>query len=260
MELAVAFVGDVDRVTGGAGHGRHDGAVVLEDGIDQGGLAGIRFADHRDLEPGAGDFLLRLAGGCRKGGEALVEEIEELVEIAPVGGRDGEADPEAEAGEVVGAEVLLRVVRLVEDETHATGRLAQLRGDALINRGEALPGIDEEEDEVGGLHRDRGLRGNRIGEVGVGHGANAAGVNQLAGGRGERARGRDAIASHPRFIVDNRDLPPGEAVEEGGLSDVRTSDEGDFGLMGGARHDHVPGVGGCPRGDNKTRRGRQRWR
>jgi len=56
--------------------------------------------------------------------------------------------------------------------------------------------------------------------------ADAAGIDEGAGdGRGHAGRG-DAVARHPRLVVDDRDLPLGEAVEERGLPDIRAADDG----------------------------------
>ena len=90
-------------------------------------------------------------------------------------------------------------------------------------------GIDDEEDQIGGLHRDVRLDGDLLAEAVIDGGADAAGVDQRASvDRGRGWRG-DAVAGDARLIVDDRDFPPGKAVEEGGLSDVRTSDDGNGG-------------------------------
>ena len=55
-----------------------------------------------------------------------------------------------------------------------------------------------------------------------------AGVDDAEGVLAEFADRLNAVARHPGLVVHDGNAPPGEAVEEGGLSDVRTAHEDGF--------------------------------
>ena len=63
--------------------------------------------------------------------------------------------------------------------------------------------------------------------------ADAAGVDEGARDLRGLGRSRDAVAGDARLVVDNGDLPPGKAVEESGLSDIRASNDGNSRHGGG---------------------------
>ena len=128
---------------------------------------------------------------------------------------------------------VLLVINKVDDEQHGRLGLAELLRERLIDRGEAVVGIDHEEDEVGGLHRDVGLDGDLFVEAILNPAADAAGVDEGARDLRGLGRGRDAVAGDARLVVDNGDLPPGKAVEESGLSDIRASNDGNSRHGGG---------------------------
>ena len=100
VTLACAVVGNVDRVTGGARQFRDDGALVLEDRIDERGFTGIWFAHHRDLQPSNAGGLFRLAGRLRKGSETGVEFLHEFGKLAAMGGGDRMARAQTKARKV----------------------------------------------------------------------------------------------------------------------------------------------------------------
>ena len=222
-----------------------DGALVFENGVDEGGFAGIRFADHGDLESVLGGFLFFFACFLGERFEALVDEVEKLWGVSSMCSGDGEACTEAEAGELAGAAVDFLDVRFVQNEADAIAGAAEMFGDGLIDGGDSFPGIDQEENDLGGLHGDVRTCGDGIGELDICIGSDAAGIDQLAWSGRQWAGGRDAVAGDAGLVVDDGDLPGREAVEKGGFSDVGAADESDAWFMTWVRHGLVPGVGGC---------------
>ena len=98
--LALEGVGQIDRVAGGAGDFGNDGALVLEDGVDERGLAGVGLADDGELDAdGFRDFGDGF-GFRDERGDDLVDFIAELAEIAAVFGGDEDAGFETEAREI----------------------------------------------------------------------------------------------------------------------------------------------------------------
>ncbi len=243
-----AIVRDVDRVASGARHFGHDGPLIVENGVDEGGFSGIRFSDHRDLEARLLGVLLGLAGRFRKWAEARIQFREQFPEVAAVGCGHGDSGAESESREVPRDMIEVLVVGLVENEADLLGGLAELLGDDLIDRGEAFAGIDEEKDEIGGVHRDLRLGAHRLGEVLIGHRANATRVDQVAGNGGEGAGGGDPVAGHPRLVVHDRDGASGQTVEEGRLADVGAAHQGHHGPTNPAGHGRGGGVARCPAG------------
>ena len=144
-------------------------------------------------------------------------------------GGDEHAVAEAEAREIRMRGLVLVVVHLVDDEQDRRLGLAELLRQRLVDGRQTVLGIDDEKDQVRGLHRDVRLDGDLLVEAVVKRRADAAGVDQSAGMCGQRAGRGDAVPGDARLVVDDGDFPAGKAVEEGGLPDVRAADDGDGG-------------------------------
>jgi hypothetical protein len=118
------------------------------------------------------------------------------------------------------------VVHFVDDEQDGRLGFAEFLREGLVDGGEACVGIDDEKDEIGGLHGDVGLDADLLVEAILDATADTAGVDEGAGDLRGLGWRRDSITGDARLIVDNSDLPPGKAVKESGLSDIGTSDDG----------------------------------
>src|SRR5688572_18717246 len=127
---------------------------------------------------------------------------------------------------------MLRVVDLVYDEDDRLAHTTQLLGQIRIEEGETILPIDDKEQHLAGRDRDIHLGADLGGEIGIEVRANAAGVENGKRRITEAAFRWNAIAGDTGLIVHDRDLLPGKTIEEGGLSDVGTSDDGDS-----ARHE-----------------------
>ena len=227
-------VGDVDSITSGSRDFGDHRALILENGIDEGGFTGIGFADDGDLkavlEVVVIDICLFLG---LKFGEFAIDTVEEVIDSAPVFGGGGESVAEAEAGEVAGGVIVVRAVGLVHGEDDVGIGLTEELGHFLVDGVNASAGINDEDDEVGGVHSDEGLEGDLIGETVFIEGADASGIDEFAGILGESAGSCDAVASDAGLVKNDGDASSGQAIEEGGLSDVGSSDDGDLEWTGG---------------------------
>ena len=89
--------GEIDGIAGGAGDFGDDGALVIDDGVGEGGFAGVGLADDGDAHA-LGLFFFG-AEGIGEGGDGGIDGIVEEVKLATVFGGYGDAGAEAEAGE-----------------------------------------------------------------------------------------------------------------------------------------------------------------
>ena len=119
------------------------------------------------------------------------------------------------------------VIDFVDDEQDGGLGFAEFLAEGEVDGGEALVGIDDEEDDVGGGDGDIDLEGDLLGKAIIEGGADAAGIDDVAGDGGGFAGCGDAIAGDTRLVVDDGDFPPGEAIEDGGFPDVRAANDGD---------------------------------
>ena len=141
---------------------------------------------------------LRAEGLARRLGQRVEDGVEQVAGAAAVQGADraGLAEAERPQRGRVGEQPV--VVDLVGGQQHRALGAAQHPRDGLVGGGRADGRVDDEQDGVGGLHRDLGLRGDRALQA-LGAGLPAAGVDD-----GE-------LAAVPQRVVG--DPVPGHARE-----------------------------------------------
>ena len=121
---------------------------------------------------------------------------------------------------------------LVGGEDDRRGLAAQPAGDLLVERGQAGAGVDQEQGGVGLADRGDGLRPHPAGQgLGI--------LVLVAGGvddpEFEAEQGRLAlapVAGHAGPVVDQRQLPADQPVEQGRLADIGPADDRDGGQLG----------------------------
>jgi hypothetical protein len=96
-------------------------------------------------------------------------------------GGNEDAGFETEAREIGSSGLVFRIVHLVEDEQDGRLGLAEFLGERLVGGGEAVMGIDDEQDQIRGFHGDVRLDGDLGVEAVVDIAADAAGVDERAG-------------------------------------------------------------------------------
>jgi len=124
-------------------------------------------------------------------------------------------------------------VPLVDDEDDGAARLVGVAADVGVEGGDAFGGVEDEEADVGCLevlagHDDGELFGH---ETGLALATDSGGVDET---EVVRAAGDDLVHSVAGGAGDGRDdgaRAAGEGVEQGGLADVGTADDGDAGLV-----------------------------
>jgi len=124
-------------------------------------------------------------------------------------------------------------VPLVDDEDDGAARLVGVAADVGVEGGDAFGGVEDKEADVGGLevlagHDDGELFGH---ETGLALATDAGRVDEA---EVVRAAGDDLVDCVASGAGDGRDdgaRRAGEGVEQGGLADVGTADDGDLGLV-----------------------------
>ncbi len=214
----------VDGVARGARGLVHDDALGARELVEQRRLADVGAPDERDATRPLGerDAVRRLGGQRGHGG------IEQVTRPAAVQRRDrvGLTEPEAPQRGRVGLPA--RSVHLVGAQHHGLLGLAQQPDHVLVGRGRADRRVDDEDHRVRERDGDLGL---------LGHARVDAGDVDLPAARvdeGEPAAGplggvADAVARHAGRVLDDGLAAPEDAVDERGLADVRTPDDGEDG-------------------------------
>ena len=217
----------VDRVAGGSRPLGDDQPIGAEEGVDEGGLADVGAADHRD----AGRVVVK---GRALG--ALPQQIDQAIEqvpgAEPMGGRDGERLAEAELVEL-GAEVgISGPVGLVGDD-HDRG-IAAAQGLCQLGVTGAQPGarVDDHHHRVRLGDREPRLALHVAGQLGLIVEIDPPGVHKLKGDPVPLAGKALAVAGDARLGRRHRLAAANQAVDQGALADVGEADDGDGGQPG----------------------------
>ena len=158
-----------------------------------------------------------------------------------------------------------RPFRLVGDEHDRLADDAEELGEVRVERRHAGARVDHEEAEIGRADRRFGLRAHAAGEAVRRRFVEAGGID---GGEAQVAETRlalAAVAGDAGQIVDQRQPPADQPVEQRRLADIRPADDGDAeGLLAaierfpsagaGQPSGCVSGFGGC---GGRRRRGAQ---
>ena len=136
---------------------------------------------------------------------------------------------EPELVELRGLRLAAPRVRLVRDEDDRLAAATEQVGHVVLDRQDAAQRVDDEEDHIGLCDRGLGLATHRRLDLPGLWIIKAAGVDERELAPAP-VRGRvDAIAGRARDVFDDRDALADESIEQGGLSDVWTSDDRDHG-------------------------------
>ena len=216
---------------GGAGDRADDHAIVLEEGVDDRGLADVG---------ASGDGEVADGGPEREGGvgQPVDDVIEEVGDAEAVMGaeRAGVAEAEfVEAGGVGGEGV---VVGFVGEEVDGLGGVAEEGGDLGVGGEGAGLHVDDEADGVSFAQGLPHLGGDLVG-VGAGQllAEEPAGIDDAEAVAAPFGFAVEPVAGGAGQILDDGAPAAHEAVEEGGLAHVGATNEGDEGggdgLVGG---------------------------
>ena len=235
-------VGDVNGVAGGARHVGNDGALVPEDGVDQGGFARVGASNDGHLDGGGGvlPFFRFFLQFFFQRGALLFEEVVqpggEFGEAPAVGGGEKDVVVKAQSGEFSQVQILLFMVRLVEQEDDGNVRFTEVVRNALVNGSEVVPAVQHEEDEVRRFHGYVRLCRHLFRKAVAQARADAARIHDFTGAVRNLAGGGEPVASDAGFIMHDGDAPSGHSVEDGGFPDIGPAYDGDGGDVLHARH------------------------
>ena len=251
---AIARERHEDAVAGGAGHVAGDDAVLADQSVDERRLAHVRATDDGDTDAAV---VGRGGGGERCGVVALEHALHEIAAALAVRGGDGQRLAEAERMEIGGGGRRIETLGLVDREEHGLAGAAQLTRHEVVLRREPAACIGDEDEQVGFLDGTLGLQAHRLLDAG-GLLDEAAGVDHHIRHRAEPAVAVLAVTGDARHVGDERIARAGEAVEERGLADIRSTDQrhdGQQGVHGGGRHSGFAAEAGLgPRGRNALTR------
>ena len=115
---------------------------------------------------------------------------------------------------------------LVGDHDHLVGALAQPAGEALVERHDARPRVDQEQHGIGAVDRPLGEAAHARLERLAARRLPARGVEQGEGEVAELRRRLAHVAGHARRVVDDGAALADQPVEQGRLADIGPADDG----------------------------------
>ena len=222
--LAGALEIDIDRIACGTGLVKSDDPLFAQNGVDKGGFSHVRTAD--DGKPRMVGFLLIAEFG---GGQFVQRQLYHLGHIFAMGGGNGQRFAQTQLMEFCGHACPLHPFRLVHQQQKRAPALAQLHRDDAVVRGQAVAPIDDEQHQIGLVHRLPRLFRHFVQDAFLDHRLQTAGVNHQKGTFADAAATVMAVARQPRLVCHQRIATAREAVKQRGFTHVGTADENQSG-------------------------------
>jgi hypothetical protein len=211
---------------GGAGQVEGDQPLLAQPGVDEGRLADVGAAadgqPHRPVLVGQGLVLVLVV----LAEEVLQRGLDQAAHALAVGRRDRVRIADAELVELGQQRRFLHALGLVGRQQHALVGAAQVARDVVVLGRQAGPDIDHEDHRIGLGHGLAGLLGHFLEDAGGRLGLEAAGVDDDELVLADLAVTVVAVAGQAGVVGHDRVAAAGESVEQGGLADVGSSDEG----------------------------------
>ena len=115
---------------------------------------------------------------------------------------------------------------LVDGENDRLAGSPRKLGEVLVGRHHARPPVDEEQHEIGACDRRFRLLAHARRQSLIA-GLESRRIDEPEGAGAKRCIGLAPVARQTRLVVHEREFPPREPVEQGGLADIRPSNDGD---------------------------------
>ena len=238
----VTFERDVDAVAGGTGLVVDDYPVFTEHTVNQGRLADVRAADDGDLDTVfftrarnalgfltfGDDLFFTLFRLFFISWEVAQGDFQHLGNATTVSTGDWNRVPHAQWRKFGAGHFRVDVINLVGDHVGALVTLAQVLGDHLVSRGETGFGVYQEQNDIGFFNGQQRLLGHFFVHAMFVTGDTTS-VDQNVGAPLPLCLTVLAITGQTGQVADDGVASPGQAVEQGGLADVRSAHQGDYG-------------------------------
>ena len=130
---------------------------------------------------------------------------------------------------------------LVGDQHGRLARLADEFGEHLVDPGRTAARVDHEKDRIGLPNRGLGLRAHAAGKALGRRLLKSRGIDHGEIKIAEPALAFAAVARHTRPVVDQRDAPANQPVEQSRLADIGAADDGDGEVHGQRSGPHMAG-------------------
>lgn len=219
----------VDGVSGGAGDFGDDDAGFAEDGVDEGGFAGVWAADEADFDAFFLFFLCLWSGFVAEFSQVLSEGFQEFVGTTVVDDGEAQWHAQAQVGPVDETGFRLVIVGFVGYEDDFFALAAQDVGGLVIVAGGDGLAVDQVDDQVGLFDGDAGLCLSVRFQISFFFVFNAACIDQDGGDAVDLEVVEDAVPGGAGFGRDDGHSFADEAVKQAGFTDIRFADDGDKG-------------------------------
>ncbi|CAM2159381.1 hypothetical protein PT2222_50242 [Paraburkholderia tropica] len=226
--LAVALEIHIDRIARRAGHVERDHAIFADQRVHERRLADVRATDDRDFHAVLAGVVFVL---FRTIGVGLVERlVDHFGHAVAVRSRNRARVAEAEFVKVGGHGTVFHAFGLVDHEEDRTAGLAQVIGDVLVLRREAVAAVADEDDDIGFFHGLTRLARHFMQDAVLRDGFETARVDDQIRAIAHAPFAVVAVARETGQIGHQRIARTREPVEERGFPHIGAPDEGDNGF------------------------------
>ena len=220
--LAVLVFNDgIGGVTGGAGNIADDHPLLSGQIVDEGAFAHIGLANDSHL----GVFLWVV--GAVLPVYLFHAGIQQVAGAVPVdrGNRVGVAQPQVIEFVKIGGNIT-QAVALVDAQNHRLAAFLQHMGNIGVIGGHTAFQVHHKDDHIGGVNGDLCLHPHFGKQHIIGLRLYAAGIHQHKFPSAPFAGGVNAVTGHTGGVLHDGEPLPGELIEQGGFTDIRTPHDG----------------------------------
>ena len=219
-----------DRVARDTRLGPGDHSILAEQRVDESRLADIRPPDDGDAQwmrrLGLDHFASRNLRRSLARAARLLDDLGDIADADAVLGGDRQRLAEPERVGFVDARLGRAALAFVRREDHLFAGAAHQFGEDLIRGHDAGPRVDQEQHEIGLGDGSFRLLAHARREPLI-PGLQPRGIDEGDGAGAELRLGLAPVARQARLVVDQREPLADQPVEQGGLADIRPSDDGD---------------------------------